>query len=105
MKPGCAIEDMQFCTTARPEPAIALISIVAVTLFNLRDATRRPAAQERSGHTLLAPEYITVLSLWRYKNVRSNLTVHEFFYALGRLGGHQNRKCDRAPGWLVLWRS
>ena len=21
-----------------------------------------------------------------------------------RLGGHQNRKCDGHPGWLVLWR-
>ena len=23
---------------------------------------------------------------------------------LARLGGHQNRKCDGHPGWLVLWR-
>jgi len=32
------------------------------------------------------------------------LTVHEFFLALARLGGHQNRKSDHRPGWLVLWR-
>jgi hypothetical protein len=32
------------------------------------------------------------------------LTVHEFFYALARLGGHQNRRGDHPPGWLVLWR-
>jgi len=24
--------------------------------------------------------------------------------ALGRLGGHQNRKSDGPPGWLTLWR-
>jgi Transposase Tn5 dimerisation domain len=30
--------------------------------------------------------------------------VREFFLALARLGGHQNRKCDGEPGWLVLWR-
>jgi hypothetical protein len=24
--------------------------------------------------------------------------------ATARLGGHQNRKCDGHPGWLVLWR-
>jgi len=30
--------------------------------------------------------------------------VHDFFFALARLGGRQNRKRDRRPGWLVLWR-
>jgi hypothetical protein len=30
--------------------------------------------------------------------------VREFYLALARLGGHQNRKRDRQPGWLVLWR-
>ena len=24
--------------------------------------------------------------------------------ALARLGGHQNRRNDKRPGWLVLWR-
>jgi len=42
---GCRIEDMQFTTTARLEPAIALLSVVALTLLNLRDASRRPDAQ------------------------------------------------------------
>ena len=45
-----------------------------------------------------------VLSLWRYREIREDLTVHDFFYALARLGGHQNRKSDHRPGWLVLWR-
>jgi hypothetical protein len=30
--------------------------------------------------------------------------VHDFFLALARLGGHQNRRHDKRPGWLVLWR-
>ena len=34
--------------------------------------------------------------------IRLDWTVHEFFYALARLGGHQNRKSDEEPGWLVL---
>ena len=36
----CQIKDKQFATTARLEPAIALVSMVAVTLLNLRDASR-----------------------------------------------------------------
>ena len=41
---------------------------------------------------------------WRYQESRPNLNVYEFYYALARLGGHQNRKHDPPPGWLVLWR-
>lgn len=103
-KTGCRIEDMQFTTTARLEPAIALLSVVAVTLLNLRDASRRRDATTRRATTILMPDYVKVLSLWRYREVREDLTVHDFFYALARLGGHQNRKGDHRPGWLVLWR-
>jgi hypothetical protein len=103
-KTGCQIEDMQFTKTARLDPAIALVSVVAVTLLNLRDASRRPDATTRRATTILAPDYVKVLSLWRYREIREDLTIHEFFYALARLGGHQNRKSDHPPGWLVLWR-
>lgn len=102
-KTGCRIEDMQFTTTARLEPAIALLSIVAVTLLNLRDASRHPDAKTRRATTVMSKDYVDVLSIWRYHGVR-DLTVHEFFFALARLGGHQNRKRDHSPGWLVLWR-
>jgi hypothetical protein len=103
-KTGCRIEDMQFTTPDRMGPAIALLSVVAVTLLNLREASRRDDARTRRADTLLAPDYIEVLSLKRYGAIRHDLTVHEFFFALARLGGHQNRKCDGHPGWLVLWR-
>jgi len=103
-KTGCRIEDMQFTTVARLEPAIALLSVVAVTLLNLRDASRRPDAKTRRAVTLLAEDYVDVLSLWRYRETRRDMTEYEFFFALARLGGHQNRKRDHRPGWLVLWR-
>jgi hypothetical protein len=102
-KTGCRIEDMQFTTTARLEPAIALLSVVAITLLNLRDASRHPAAKERSATDIVSPEYVEALSLWRYNEIHQ-LSIHDFFMALARLGGHQNRKSDHHPGWLVLWR-
>jgi hypothetical protein len=103
-KTGCQIEDMQFTTAAGLEPAIALLSVVALTLLDLRNASRRPDAKSRRATTLFASEYVEVLSAWRHKEIRRDLTIHEFFYALARLGGHQNRKSDGQPGWLVLWR-
>jgi hypothetical protein len=103
-KTGCAIEDLQFTTSAALTPMIALLSVVAVTLLNLREASRRPDAKERPATALVDARYVAVLSAWRYHKVHSDLSIHDFFYALARLGGHQNRKRDHRPGWLVLWR-
>lgn len=104
MKTGCRIEDMQFMAAERLQAAIALISAVATTLLNLRDASRRADARTRRATTLLAREYVEVLSSWRYHTVCPAITIHDFYMALARLGGHQNRKHDHAPGWLILWR-
>jgi hypothetical protein len=104
MKTGCGIEELQFTTTERLNPLIAVLSAVATTLLNLRTASRREDATTRPATDVVSVEYVQVLSGWRYGHVRDNLTVWEFFYALARLGGHQNRKHDKRPGWLVLWR-
>jgi hypothetical protein len=103
-KTGCAIEDLQFTSSQALEPMIALLSVVAVTLLNLREASRRPDAKERRACELVDARYVAVLSAWRYQTIREDMSVHDFFYALARLGGHQNRKRDHRPGWLVLWR-
>lgn len=103
-KTGCHIEQMQFQYLDRLQPAIALLSVTALTLLALRDASRRPDAKTRRATDLLHRDYVETLSLWRYREVRLEMTIHDFYYALARLGGHQNRKRDGAPGWLVLWR-
>jgi hypothetical protein len=103
-KSGCAIEDMQFTSEERLQPMIALLSVVAVMLLHLRDSSRRGDASERLADEVVAPEYVEVLSAWRYGQRRADLTIREFFDALARLGGHQNRRRDKPPGWLVLWR-
>lgn len=104
LKTGCDIECMQFTHQSRLEPMIALQSVVALTLLNLRDASRRPDAQTAPASEVVAQEYVNVLSAWRHGEVRPDWTVQEFFLALARLGGHQNRRRDKRPGWLVLWR-
>jgi Transposase DNA-binding/Transposase DDE domain len=103
MKTGCGIEQLQFTAEERLQPAIALLSVVALTLLNLRAAARTPDAKTRAASEVVSRDYVELLSHWRHREVR-NLTIHEFFYALARLGGHQNRKNDKAPGWLILWR-
>jgi Transposase DNA-binding/Transposase DDE domain len=104
LKTGCGIEQIQFTTEAALQPAIALISVTAVRLLNLRDAARQPDAKTRPASEIFPPLAVVVLSLWRYKQRRENLSVHDFCMALARLGGHQNRKGDGLPGWITLWR-
>src|SRR3954447_25782692 len=74
-KTGCRIEDMQFTTTGRLEPAIALLSVVAVTLLKLREAGRRGDAGTRRADTVVSSDYVEVLSLKRYGSARAGLTV------------------------------
>lgn len=104
LKTGCGIEQMQFTTEAALQPAIALISVTAVRLLNLRDAARQPDAQTRPASEIFPLLAVVVLSLWRYQERRETMSVHVFCMALARLGGHQNRKGDGLPGWITLWR-
>jgi transposase-like protein len=103
-KTGCGIESPQFTRAERLEPMIALLSVVAVLLLNLRSASRQEGAATTPATAVVPALWVEVVSIWRYKEVRLDLSVDEFFRALARLGGHQDRSTDRPPGWLVLWR-
>jgi hypothetical protein len=103
-KTGCDIEQLQFETAQALQPMIALLSVVAVMLLNLRQACRQPDADTRPATEVVDAQYEEILRAWRYHKPRAPLSVKEFYLALARLGGHMNRKRDGNPGWLVLWR-
>ncbi len=69
----------------------------------MRYAARSPQTRTQPASEYVPKTYVEVVSAWRYGASR-DLTVHEFYMAVARLGGHQNRKHDHPPGWLVLWR-
>ena len=72
MKTGCAIEDLQFRDVDRLEPAIGILSILALSLLMLRDAGRNPEAKTRPASDQYAEDYVRVLSLWRHRHSRLN---------------------------------
>jgi hypothetical protein len=102
-KTGCGIELPQFTTGHALQAAIAILSVVATQLLRLRDLSRRKDAATHPAREVVDEEYVRVMSLWRFREVRE-LSVHEFFCALAKLGGHLNRTHDHPPGWLILWR-
>ena len=103
-KTGVEIENMQFTTRAALDVAIALLSVTAILLLTLRDQSRAADAKTRPATSCVPQSWVRMLSMWRHKEARPDWSIHDFYYALARLGGHQNRKHDHAPGWLVLWR-
>jgi hypothetical protein len=103
LKTGCNIESPQFTAEERLQPAIALISVVTLTLFEMRDASRRPDAKTRKATEIISQDYVAVLSAWRHGTPRMDWSIHDFYYAMARLGGHQNRKNDHPPGWQTIW--
>lgn len=104
MKTGCGIENPQFRSSDRLRPMIAILSVVACSLLNLRELSRRDDAKTRRATTLFCEEYVSLLSTWRHGAPKPEWTIYDFCLALARLGGHQNRKHDGHPGWLVLWK-
>jgi hypothetical protein len=104
LKTGMNIEDYQFTSEERLEPAICLTSIVAVTLLNLRDASRERATENRPATDYIEAEYVEVLSSWRHGKPQMDWTVRQFVWALAKLAGHLNRKGDHPPGWQKLWK-
>ena len=83
---------------------IALLSIVALSLLNLRELSRREDSRSRPATDIIAPDYVAILCVWRQGALTADWTIHDFCFALARLGGHQNRKRDHHPGWIVLWK-
>jgi hypothetical protein len=104
LKTGVSVESLQLTSRHRLEAAIGLLSVVAVVLLGVRDAGRDAASAGQRASDWVPPAWIEVLSRWRHQEARPDWSVGEFLGALGRLGGHQNRPSDGAPGWLTLWR-
>jgi hypothetical protein len=100
LKTGLKAEELQLETGHRLFAAIAVMSIVALRLLDLRELGK--AAPEAPAHvTGLTDMERELLSL---AVDRTLTTVADVLLALGRLGGHMNRKSDGMPGWITMWR-
>jgi len=99
LKSGLKAEDLQLETANRLFAAIAIMSIVALRLLDLRESLRinpeNPA--EKSGFSQFE---IKVLETYLKRNMK---TVKCVALAIGKLGGHLNRKSDGMPGIKTLW--
>ncbi|MFN0119618.1 MAG: IS4 family transposase [Blastocatellia bacterium] len=100
LKTGMDAEGGQLGTAGAWFACIALKSVAALRLITLREQMHLmpEAPAEASG---LSEVELAVL---RTRSRKELLTVREVALAIGRLGGHLNRRRDGLPGWITLWR-
>jgi hypothetical protein len=100
-KNGCAEEDRRFETAGRMEACLALLSVVAVRVLQLRLAVEcQPEASAEQVGTAAEIELIRRLT----KQRRGRMTVRDFVRGVAKLGGFLGRKGDGHPGVRTLWR-
>jgi hypothetical protein len=106
LKTGCGVENLQFTQVSRLEPMIMILSAVAGWLLQVRDAGRAEDAATRPATELVPPDVVQTLYIWRHpeQSQPEHWGIRDLILALGRLGGHQNRRSDGMPGWITLWR-
>ena len=99
LKTGNKAEELQLETAEALFAAIAIKSVVALRLLDLRERVRLApdSPAEQSGLNDLE------LAVLRELLNRPIKTVGEVALAIGRLGGHLNRKGDGMPGWQTLF--
>ncbi len=100
LKTGLGAEKLQLEDVTRLFAAISIMSIVALRLIEIRESLRLDPSipAQNSG---LSPLELKILSLRLKRDLK---TVKDVGLAIGRLGGHMNRKGDGMPGLLSLWR-
>jgi hypothetical protein len=100
-KNGCSEEDRRFETAQRMEACLAILSVVAVRIFQMRTALE--SQPNESAEQVATQEEVQVLRGYlKHKSV--SFTVKDFVRGIASLGGFLGRKHDGNPGVKTLWR-
>jgi hypothetical protein len=100
-KNGCNEEARRFETAERMAACLAIWSVVAVRIFQLRTALE--SQPQASAQQVATAEEIQVLCTFHQRDA-DTLTVREFVRGVAQLGGFLGRNHDGEPGVLTRWR-
>lgn len=100
-KTGCRLGHVRFQDAGALEASLALLSVVAVRLVQLRQAARAYPQEPAQGVASGLEREVLAQAVGA---AAAALTVGAFVQGVAKLGGFLGRKCDGRPGWKVLWR-
>jgi hypothetical protein len=98
-KNGCSEEDRRFESAGAMVACLAILSVVAVRVYQLRLAMQ--ASPNAPASEVATAEEVQVIEK---REKKKGLTVREFVRAVAKLGGFLGRKSDGEPGVRTLWR-
>lgn len=103
LKTGCSVQRRLLQTAERLEAMVGLMSVVAVRLLQLKTVAR--SDPDRPARKVVPPLWLEMLKAAR-KSLRRvhDLTIHQFYRELAKLGGFLGRRSDGEPGWITIWR-
>lgn len=100
LKTGCKVQERQLQEAERLEPLVAMLSITAIRLLNVRKIAK--LTPEAPATDVVPQEYVEVLSKLRGIPLK-DLTCDRFWRETAKLGGFMGRRGDGDPGWQTLW--
>ena len=101
-KTGTSVKKRQLKDTKRLEPMVALMSVVAVRLLQLK--TLANSEPDRPARTVIPQLWLQMLKAVRKKLRRvHDLTICEFYREVAKLGGFIGRKSGGEPVWITIW--
>jgi Transposase DNA-binding len=103
LKSGVGIERPQLTATARLEPLLGLLSVVALELLWVRSAARDPVRAGAPAESVACAGAVAAARGWGGVPAHGPVTVGQLFRAVARLGGYMGTFRARPPGWQTLW--
>jgi hypothetical protein len=103
LKTGCGVQRRVLRKAKRLEAVVGLTSVVALRLLQLKSVAY--SEPDRPARTVVPSLWLKMLKAAR-KNLRRvhDLTIHDFYRELAKLGGFLGRRSDGQPGWITIWR-
>ena len=100
LKTGCQIEKVQLKAADRLLTLFGILGVIATQLLQIKTISRINPDELAENHV----DKLSILILQNIYNLKSPLTVKEYWRRVAMLAGFMGRKSDGDPGWQKLWK-
>ncbi len=100
LKTGCQIEKVQLGTADRLLALFGMLGVIATQLIQLKNISRVNPDEPAEKYV----DKLSVVVLRHIYELKSPLTVREYWRRVAMLVGFMGRKSDGDPGWQKIWK-
>lgn len=101
LKTGCALEKSQLKTSNELLALLGFLGVIATMLLSIKYLAKQKPSDKAIDHY---PRLNLQILSSKFNLSIEDMTCHEYWRNIARLGGFMGRKSDRDPGWQTLWR-